>query len=142
MACQVDFYVLGDASITPEQLACRLAAMAWERGHAVTVVAPNAGAADAIDELLWASPPGRFLPHEVSDAAATTRAPIRVCAAGALDSGEVVINLCAQPVPEPNRFARLLEFVPFEAGQRAASRSRFTAYRNAGLTPATHTISK
>jgi DNA polymerase-3 subunit chi len=142
MGCQVDFYVLGDAALAPEGLACRLAAMAWERGHAVTLVTADARAAEAMDERLWSSPPGRFLPHEISEDARATRAPIRICTAGALDEGEVVINLCPQPVPEPGRFARLLEFVPFEAAERAASRARFTAYRKAGLNPATHTISK
>jgi len=142
MGCQVDFYVLDDAALAPEGLACRLAAMAWERGHGVTVVTPDARAAEAMDELLWASPPGRFLPHEVCDGAAAARAPIRICTASALDAGEVVINLCAQPVPRPERFARLLEFVPFDAADRAASRARFAAYRKAGLSPATHTISK
>lgn len=142
MACQVDFYVLGDARLDAGQLACRLAAMAWERGHRVTVVTPDARAAAAMDEMLWSSPPGRFLPHEVSATADATRAPIRVCTADRLDAGEVVINLCAQPVPEPSRFARLLEFVPFEAAERAASRARFSAYRKAGLAPATHDISK
>jgi DNA polymerase-3 subunit chi len=116
--------------------------MAWERGHAVTVVTTDAPAAQAMDEMLWSSPPGRFLPHEVAAPGKGGRAPIRICTAAGLDSGEVVINLCPQPVPEPERFERLLEFVPFDASARGASRQRFSAYRKAGLTPATHTISK
>ncbi len=37
-SCQVDFYVLDEGALSAEQLACRLALMAWEQGHRITVL--------------------------------------------------------------------------------------------------------
>ena len=65
--CQVDFYVLSGETPSPEQLACRLAMMAWEQGHRVSVRTESGQEVRALDELMWEIPSGRFLPHEVLD---------------------------------------------------------------------------
>mgnify|MGYP000281859970 CR=1 FL=1 len=62
-ACQVDFYVLARTTQSAEQLACRLAMMAWEQGHRVAVCTASDPDARRLDELMWDDPPGRFLPH-------------------------------------------------------------------------------
>ena len=141
-ACQVDFYVLARASQSAERLACRLAMMAWEQGHAVAVLTADEDAAGALDEIMWDFPPGRFLPHGrgLSDA----ENPVGI---GSLDSAipagrDVVINLADTAVPEPDRFSRLLEIVPAEEQRRQASRIKYRVYRDLGLEPAHHTIGK
>jgi len=52
----------------------------------------------------------------------------------------VVINLTADPVPEPGRFRRLLEIVPADARLRESSRTKFRAYRGLGLEPNHHKV--
>ena len=59
-----------------------------------------------------------------------------------LKDADVVINLCIQPIPEPQRFNRLLEIVPQKPEDRQASRQKFRAYRQLGIEPATHNIGK
>jgi len=141
-ACQVDFYVLEGGKLGPSELACRLAMMAWERGQRVTVIAADDRDAASLDDLMWSVPEKRFLPHEVTPPAGTARAPVQICPMERLKASEVVINLSGHPVPEPQRFRRLLEIVPGEPAERQASRHKYRAYRQFGLQPATHTINK
>ena len=53
---------------------------------------------------------------------------------------DVVINLCHEAVPEPERFSRVLEIVPFANEERQASRVKYKTYRTLGITPQTHEI--
>jgi len=135
--CQVDFYQLGSPDLAPERLACRLALMAWERGHQVTIVTDSSAAANEVDELLWAYPEGRFVPHEPG---ADAQAPVRILPEPPAGDADVVINLTITPLPSPERFQRLLEIVPHRREEREASREKFRHYRAAGLDPKAHTI--
>ncbi len=141
-SCQVDFYVLGDGALTAEQLACRLALMAWEQGHSIAVLTETADLANQLDELMWDYPAGRFLPHSAE--AGDTRAPVIIAQADVPLPGdsEVIINLTRTAIAEPGRFKRLLEIVPGSPEQRTASRRKFRAYRDQGLDPASHPIEK
>jgi len=138
--CQVDFYVLADGAPSAGHLACRLSLRAWEEGHRVSVLAASEDDAHRLDELMWDFPVGRFLPHERGSA--HVEAPVAiVCAPDPLPADrDVVINLTADPVPEPGRFRRLLEIVPADARLRESSRTKFRAYRGLGLEPNHHKI--
>ena len=140
--CQVDFYVLKTPDLDGRKLACRLALMAWERGHRTQLVTPTDDTAHGLDELLWASPPGRFVPHGVAGTAEAEPAPVRITTAERLQAGDLVINLSQQPIDDPGRFGRLLEIVPHQKAERDASREKFRYYRNQGLDPKTHEIAK
>ena len=141
-SCQVDFYILDEGALSAEQLACRLALMAWEQGHPIMVVTETAELAGKLDELMWNYPAGRFLPH--SSAPGTRQAPVIIGPSDMQIPGdsEVVINLTATTINEPDRFKRLLEIVPANSSQRTASRVKFRSYRDQGLNPTSHTISK
>ena len=137
-ACQVDFYVLADGAPSAGHLACRLSLLAWEEGHRVSVLAAGENDARQLDELMWDYPAGRFLPHGRGTTESSGPVAI-VCAPDQLPTDrDVVINLTAEPVPEPARFRRLLEIVPAAASLREASRAKFRAYRDLGLEPNHH----
>ena len=154
--CQVDFYLLARPGLDARRMACRLALMAWERGQQSIVIAENDEAARQLDELMWASPADRFLPHELDLQSAQDKSaeavPILITVMSRLsessldESGlsqfELVINLCPQAIQEPARFKRLLEIVPHENDARQASREKFKYYRGQGITPGTHEINK
>lgn len=135
--CQVDFYLLGSPELEPDRLACKLAVMAWERGHKVSIVTSSDAAAAALDELLWEYPEGRFVPHDRGDQSA---APVRVLTTPPSGTADVVINLTSSALPTPLSFHRLLEIVPHRKGDREASRQKFRHYRAAGLDPQAHDI--
>ena len=139
--CQVDFYVLQDETQSAELLACKLALTAWEHGNCTMVLTSSATDGQRLDELMWAHPQGRFLPHSTGEGQS---APVRIGTISELTGqvADVVINLTATAIPEPGRFQRLLELVPANDRQREASRQKFREYRARGLEPATHTINK
>ena len=140
--CQVDFYLLKTPGLDERRLACRLSLMAWERGHEVTVVTENDDQAAELDDLMWESPPQRFLPHQRESAGAERCAAVVITTLQDLSEAEVVINLCTQPLQEPKRFRRLLEIVPQAGPGLEASRDKFRYYRKHGIEPAAHDISK
>lgn len=144
--CQVDFYVLASPGQSAERLACRLAMMAWEQGHKITVLTADEKDAAALDEMMWDFPAGRFLPHGKGHAGADT--PVSIETHGADIPADIpadqnlVINLTDHAVPNPDRFTRLLEIVPGAEQKRLASRQKFREYRDIGLNPASHKIGK
>lgn len=140
--CQVDFYILATPGLDSHKLACRLALMAWERGHRITIAAPSEDQARAVDELLWSFPPSRFVPHGMEGTPEAAAAPVRITWGGRAKAGEVLINLDRQPVADPEKFDRLLEIVPHRKADREASREKFRYYRDQGLDPQTHDIAK
>ncbi len=138
--CQVDFYVLQDESQSAEKLACRLALMAWEKGHRIMVIAETETDATRLDDLMWEYPDNRFLPH--SSASQKPPAPVSIGTMDMLNgaTSDLVINLTDDPVPDPGRFQRLLELVPARDARRKASREKFRGYRSQGLQPQSHPI--
>lgn len=135
--CQVDFYLLGSPALEAERLACRLALMAWERGHRITIVSRDEAQSKHLDQLMWKSPEGRFLPHEPGD---QHPAPVRLLCAAPEGEADVVINLTDTPMPLPLAWNRLLEIVPHRTAEREASREKFRHYRAGGLDPRAHDI--
>ena len=138
--CQVDFYVLADPALSPGRLACRLCMMAWEQGHRIAVLAGDPAEANALDKLMWDFPPGRFLPHALGTSDAEVPVSILLDPEQLGPARDVVINLGAEAVPDPDRFRRLLEIVPADARQKQASREKFRQYREWGLSPGSHPI--
>ena len=142
MSCEVDFYLLGDASLQTGDLACQLAMMVWEQRQRVYIITATDSASRKLDEQMWQYPLGRFLPHTMPDDPNAGKAPITIGMLSGLNPTDVVINLCSEAVPQPERFKRVLEIVPFADGARQASRQKYKTYRNLGLEPQTHEINK
>ena len=140
--CQVDFYLLGQSSPGAAKLACRLALMALERNQKIYVITSSETATEQLDELMWEYPKGRFIPHSSIKAPDHSMAPVHIGELSGLNPTDVVINLCTIAVPEPQRFNRVLEIVPYANDEREASRVKFKTYRNLGLNPQTHEINK
>lgn len=140
--CQVDFYLLGEAAPEAGKLACRLALMAWERKQRIFVIVASETAVEQLDTLMWQYPEGRFLPHSRADDEDSGKTPVHIGTLSDLNPTDVVINLCPEAVPQPERFSRLLEIVPYAENERQASRVKYKAYRNLGLRPQTHEIKK
>ncbi len=135
--CQVDFYLLGSPALEAERLACRLALMAWERGHRISIVSRDEAQSRHLDQLMWQTPEGRFLPHEPGD---QHPAPVRLLLSAPDADADVVINLTDAPMPLPLAWNRLLEIVPHRPADREASRVKFRHYRDGGLDPKAHDI--
>lgn len=138
--CQVDFYQIESAGREPAALACRLALMAWERGHRVAIISPDERSATALDQLLWEQPERRFVPHGRSGSPEAVGAAVTITLRAPNGAADVVINLAEEPVRDVSRCKRLLEIVPFDEQQRQASRSKYKVYMAQGVKPNLHKI--
>ena len=141
-SCQVDFYLLGESSPGAGKLACRLALMAWERKQEIFIITASESSGKQLDELMWQYPEGRFLPHTGAKNEYARKAPVNIGTLSSLNQTDVVINLCTEVVPQPERFSRVLEIVPYAENEKQASRAKYITYRNLGLKPQTHEINK
>ena len=129
---RVDFYVLPDMDAhARRRFACRFAHRAWREGQTVHVRTVSAAASAELDELMWAYPEDRFLPHAVADAPDAAVAPVRIGdAEPAPGDDQVLINL-GDDVPDFfARFARVVEVVT--QAQRKPARERYRCYRERG----------
>jgi len=140
--CQVDFYLLGASSSGADKLACRLALMAWERKQKIFIITATETSGKQLGELMWHYPEGRFLAHSGVNDQDSGKAPVYIGTLSGLNTTDVVINLCPEAVPQPERFSRVLEIVPYAENERKASRVKYKTYLNLGLQPQTHEINK
>jgi DNA polymerase-3 subunit chi len=140
--CQVDFYVLEGSEASAERLACHLAMRAWESGHRVLLRAAGEAQAKSLDELMWDFPPGRLVPHGRGVEGDAAPVCIGIPEDGFPAGRDLVINMTAETVPQPERYQRVLEIVPAEDTQREVSRTKFRIYREQGLNPGHHPINK
>lgn len=116
--------------------------MAWERKQKIYIITASETSSKQLDELLWQYPEERFVPHAKADDPSAAEAPVNIGTLSGLKPADVVINLCPEAIPHPERFGRVLEIVPYADGEKEASRVKFRIYRNLGLDPQTHEISK
>ncbi len=132
---RVDFYVLQDVEQTAlHRFACRLAARAMQQGQQTYLHAATEAQAGEVDELLWAYPPDRLIPHGLLGTPEADGAPVvvgrRGDAADRLPTDGLLINLADDVPAFPGRFDRVAEIVVGE--KRASGRTRYKYYRDRG----------
>lgn len=135
---EITFYTFAD---DPLDVARRLAAKAYGQGRQVMVYAPDPAVADAIDRLLWTTPPLGFVPHCRDSDALAGETPVLIGAnVDALRSADVMINLAPEHPAGFARFERLLEIIGTDDASREAGRSRYRFYQARGYALHTHDL--
>ena len=127
---RIDFYLLQDTAVPAmHRFACALAAKAIQTGTQVFVRAPDPAVISELDELMWAYPEERFVPHTTSIAEAG-RAPVIIHPEPPRQVSGLMINLGPDVAPFFGRFDRVAEIVVGE--QKEAGRARYKHYRDRG----------
>lgn len=135
---EISFYTFAD---DPLDVARRIAAKAYGQGRQVMIYAPDAAVADAIDRLLWTSPPLGFVPHCRTGDALAAETPVLIGAdADALRDADVMINLDGALPPGFARFERLVEIVGQDDDGRERGRERYRFYQARGYALTTHDL--
>ena len=144
-ATQVDFYVLAGSDPADRlRFACRLVEKAWLKQHRVRVQFDAGGELEAFDQMLWTFSDRSFVPHrragKPDDAPAPALAPVVIADGADADpaDGDVLVNLASAAPASLDGWTRIAEIVDGDAGRRNLGRERYRAYRERGLTPATH----
>ena len=141
-APRVDFYVLEEASTRARlRTACRVVEKAYLAGQTVLVWHTEVEELREFDDLLWTFSDGSFVPHEPLTAGGFDAAPVLLSAGvappGAMD---VLVNLAAEVPACVSVAQRVAEFIDGDPDRRQAGRARFRAYKERGLSPATHNV--
>ena len=134
---RADFYLIDKPRFRadPLLLVCELARRAFHAQQPTLVLVRSEEEAEMLDALLWEFDEEAFIPHQVVGEAEpeedAVTAVLIVPPGRETPDRPLVINLredCA-----PVRFERVLEVVPADDAERAGSRRRWQAYREAGF---------
>ncbi len=135
---EITFYTFAG---NPLDVARRIAAKAHGQGKRVMIYAPDAPTADAIDRLLWTTPPLGFVPHCRDRDALAGETPVLIGTdADALSSADVMINLHSEQPPAFARFERLVEIVGLDDAVVEQGRERYRFYKTRGYALETHDL--
>lgn len=127
---EVSFYTFAENRLT---VARQLTSKAAARGLQVMIYAPDKTLANAIDVLLWTTPPQSFVPHCHDAHSLAAETPVLIGEnAEALSRADVMINLHHERPPAFSRFQRLLEIVSTDVQDIEQGRQRFRFYRERG----------
>jgi DNA polymerase-3 subunit chi len=142
-ALRVDFYVLEESSSAGRlKLACRLAEKAYLAGQVALVWHTDVQELKALDDLLWTFMDGSFVPHEMlSPGASVAECPVILSVGAAPPTTvDIIINLAAEVPTCLSQTRRVAEIIDGDDARRRAGRTRFKAYRDLGIQPASHNI--
>ena len=142
-ALRVDFYVLEESSAAGRlRLACRLAEKAYLAAQVALVWHTDVQELKAFDDMLWTFMDGSFVPHEMLTAgASSTETPVLLSAGTAPPVPvDIIINLAPDVPTCLAQTRRVAEIIDGDDSRRRAGRSRFKAYRDLGIQPASHNI--
>jgi DNA polymerase-3 subunit chi len=144
---RVDFYITEAATDAARlRLVCRLVDKAYAAGHPALVLGDDRRELAALDELLWTSIDGSFIPHELAAEGAAsggTRpdAPVLLATRAPADFPRVLLINLGADVPEVAAgFERVIEVPGADPASRQQARDRFRAYRRLGAEPTTHQV--
>ena len=140
-ATRVDFYILETAKRL--SFACRLTEKAYGLSNRIYAHMATQEEATRLDEMLWTFRQGSFVPHQLLTAAGERRAPVSIGTDDTCEvKGDLLINLTDRMLTFATGFARIAEIVCSDEPSRQAGRERFKHYRDMGLEPETHRISR
>ena len=137
MPQQIDFYLLRDSNLAPEELACRLAGKSYESGHSVLLLSDDEAQRERLDELLWTFDPRRFVPHGLVGRPEASGAPVRI---GTEEQPEAIIIDLRDGPPLEGEPERVLDVVADNDAARDAARRRYRSYRDTGARLQHHEI--
>lgn len=141
----VRFYVFphadGDARL---HLACQLCEKAQQLGQKTVVLCADEKMRADLDTRLWTFRADSFVTHALPESEhAHEAAVLLLVPPERAQRADVIINLSADHQPDiPRGCTRVFEIVSQQPDVLDATRKRFAAYRERGLTPETHTLGK
>ena len=132
---RADFYLIDKPRFRSEplRLVCALVAKAHEAGQPCLILADSMARAEELDDLLWAFDPESFIPHQIAGQGGDDAdVPVLIVPPG-VTTAERPLLMNLREAPVEGTFERVLEIVPADETARSASRERWKAYRERGL---------
>src|SRR6266850_8465286 len=119
----IDFYSNAEPKL---QIACQLAAKAFQQQMRVVIYSPDENVARSIDKLLWTHQALSFVPHCMAFHALASETPVVIALDdSAIPHHQVMLNLHEESPLSFSRFERLIEIVSTDEHDRRLARNRF-----------------
>lgn len=135
---RVDFYFNAPAKA---EVARKLAAKVFQAGQQALVYTRQPKRSQELDVLFWTAQKFSFLPHVRCGHPLAPQTPILIGDDPAeLGSADVLINLEDETPDFFGRFARVMEIVTTEPGDRERARARLRFFRERGYAVETHDL--
>ncbi|GHU04085.1 DNA polymerase III subunit chi [Betaproteobacteria bacterium] len=113
--------------------AAALLGKACQQGKAVLVYAPEINLAEALNRLLWTTPPTGFVPHVLGASKLAEETPIVITAdIAAGTQNERLLNLSPEVPPAFSRFTSVIEVIGQDDEDRRTGRERAKFYKDRG----------
>lgn len=133
---QAIFYQVSQAgqglASTEFELACALVARCYSNKQRISVYCANQADAERFDELLWQLPAERFIAHNLANEGPKGGALVEVTWPKASALRNIVVNLSASALEQPQRYSQIYDFVPEDDTLKQAARERYKTYKLAG----------
>ena len=132
---EVTFYILETGS--PEAFTAQLCTKLLASQQTGYLYARDEAHAEALDQALWTTDPGSFLPRALED----DGEPLVIGAGDPPERfNEVLLNFAAAVPLCFSRFERVVEVIGGSEAQKALARKRYVFYRDRGYPLKTHKI--
>ena len=127
---RIDFYHYAQDKLS---YACRLASRAYEADARIVVYSPDRQLLQRFDKDLWTFQATKFVPHCFVEDRLAAETPVILATSGdALPHHDVLLNLADDTPPFFATFARLLEVVTADDGDKERARARYVFYKRRG----------
>ncbi len=137
----IDFHFNVDHGVA---YACRVVRKARSAKKTVLVFSRDAERLARLDLALWTFSALDFLPHVSWPSPLAARTPIWLSGTATEQERDLLLLLDDAPAPQFQkwfpRFEKIIDVVSTDPQDRAHARTRFKAYRDAGLNPVAHEI--
>ncbi len=134
------FYIIEDKHLEADSdyllhFACHQAALSYQQGNKVYLLAENKAQAEQLDEYLWQQEPDNFVPHNLIGEGPRGGSPVEIGWPGLRHSGRrgLLINLGQDTPNFAVTFPQVIDFVPCDENLKQLARERYKAYRLAGI---------
>jgi DNA polymerase-3 subunit chi len=135
---RIDFYFNAPGKA---EVARKLAAKTFQAGQQALVFTRQASRGHELDGLFWTAQQLSFLPHVRCGHSLARQTPILIGDnPDELSSADVLINLEDETPDFFSRFARVMEIVTTEEGDRERARARLRFFRERGYQVDTHDL--
>ena len=103
----------------------------------------NSDDTNVLDNLLWTFSQNSFVPHQLSAESNSRESPVVIGEhPPEAEETDVVISVADDPVSDFTAYSRIVEVVGSEDDEKASGRNRFRYYREHGVKPNTHRITR
>lgn len=138
---QATFHIMPECSENALfHYACLLAAQHYRQNQRVYIYTNDQQQSHDIDELLWSFDADSFVPHNLIGEGPRQGAMVEIGWQPPKGRRPILINLTSTVPNFAGQFSHIIDFVPNNEAQKIQARTRWTEFKQLGITPTSFTV--